>query len=210
MRAGILGVVAVGMIAFGSLSVTGQVIDQGTLDALKAEVLELRQRLDEASSTLESGKAIVNDQKRIIDEAPQIAQDMIDDLEGLVEEFRVGSEVHSGIQEAKEDLGRRIDEWRESDSEIRREAADDLRKELDRLEATDGQRDQYVGKAMAEIRRLNAQKADLEAIIVVGAYQTLVDEYAQMVDGFAVAVDSATQLNDQISGSVDPQAVPNP
>ena len=172
-------------------------INPETVAELQQKITDLETQLSGAKDFVASRKPDLLDQQARIENADSDTQKIIDDLYGLVDEFKTGSEIQLAVQKSMQDVKTYIDDFR-AGSPAQQAAAASLSDTLERMEATDANRNDLVGRALSEIRRLEAMKGDLVALRIAGAFKEMADLYDQMVAQFESTVDETIELSDSL------------
>lgn len=177
-----------------------QAISKENTDRIINEVKTLREQIGASNKLVNEKGPKLTELKDIADKAPEVTEQMIKDLEGLVDKFKNGSETANVIQDSMRDIKIFIDKFREG-SNAQQLAAKSLRKSLAQIEESDAQRDKLVGDALIAIRKLKAQKDDLIAFQIAAAYSDMAAVYKEMLGSFEKTVNSANTVVDSIETS---------
>lgn len=192
-----------------SLTLSGgaqaQLFEEETVTALNEQVETLRTQLANVNDFLETNRSKVAEQEFLIQNAPGLAQQIIDDLNTMIAAFDTESDYYASIQFAKKDIRAKIDQYRASQSEVQQKAAEKLREQLQKFEEIDTRRDALIGRALAATRSLDIQKEDLEALIIVKAYTELGNVFTQMLDEVENAVAEAEKMNEDLTKVIQPE-----
>lgn len=176
-------------------TVINPAIDPGTVATLQQKIVDLEVQLTSAKDFVASRKPELLTLSEKIENADADTQKIIDDLKALVDEFKTGSDIQSAVQASMQDVKVYIDEFR-AGTPSQQAAAASLLETLQGMERTDARRNDLVGKALAEIRRLEAMKRDLVAHRIAGAFKEMEDLYDAMVTEFEATVDQTIEVSD--------------
>ncbi|MEC9434741.1 MAG: hypothetical protein VYD87_17695 [Pseudomonadota bacterium] len=169
-----------------------------TVSQLMERVDSLKARVATSGQLVEESRPLVLEKEKAITEAPQIADKMIADLEAYVDQLKTGSEIYESIQRSGLEIQTYIDKFREG-TDVQKQAAEALRVSLESIRESDARRDELVGKALAEIRKLKASKDDIVALMVVKDAQALASLYKTMIDDFETTVDEVSSFNKDLA-----------
>ena len=181
--------------------ITNPAINPETVAELHDKITALQTQIKEAQDFVSARQPDLLDLKAKIDNADEDMQKIISDLRIFVDEFKTGSEIQVAVQSSMQDVKRYIDEFR-AGSDAQKAAAESLKISLASMEETDAKRDDLVGKALLEIRRLEAKKSDLVALRIAGAFEEMADLYDTMVSEFEVTVNQTIDVSDSIEGII--------
>lgn len=172
-------------------------IDQETIAQLQQQVVELEQKLAASRDFVDERSDELFTQRDKIENADADTQKIIDDLTALADAFKTGSQVQIAVRDSMEDVEAFIDDFR-AGSPAQQAAAAQLQDTLNSMRETDNRRNEAVGRALTEIRRLEAMKGDLVALRIAGAFGEMERLYDQMVTDFEARVDEAAALADSV------------
>lgn len=182
-----------------------QALQPDTVTGLASQVSALRASLDDSKAFIEAQRPRVEELEYIRDNSAQITDEMIADLQEQIDFYKAGSEYHTSIQTAKTDLQARIDKWSQG-SDAQKRAAEILTGTLGEFDALDVRRDDLVGRALSAKGGLELARDDIEALLVVEAYQELSVIFTDMLDSFEQNVSDAEALN---SALIDVSGIPD-
>lgn len=177
-----------------SLTANAQVINKDTLSSLQERVRALQDSIEASNIVIEESRPRIQELEYIRDNATEITEKMISDMQNMVDTFKAGSEYHESIQTAKVDIQERVDKYREG-TKNQKLAAAKLGERLADFDAIDDRRDALVGRALASIRGLEIQREDLEALLIVEVYDEMAIVFTEMLDGFEDTVNEAEAMN---------------
>ena len=175
-------------------------INPETFAQLQGKIAELEKRLAGAKEFVEKRKPELLQLKDKIDNADADTQKVIDDLNALVNEFKTGSEIQLAVEKSMQDVRGYIDKFR-AGSAAQQAAAASLTETLATMEKADARRNDQVGKALTEIRRLEAMKGDLIAFRIAGAFAEMGALYDEMIDEFGTAIDATKAVSDALQSA---------
>lgn len=183
--------------AFAQETIVNPAINPETIAALQQKIASLETQLGEAKEFVSARKPELIDLSTKIENADADTQRIIDDLKALVDEFKTGSDIQMAVERSMQDVKAYIDEFR-AGSEAQQAAAAQLRDALVSMEETDADRNELVGKALTEIRRLEAMKKDLVALRIAGAFVAMAELYDKMVQEFEVTVNATIDVSNSL------------
>ena len=172
-------------------------IDPATVAELQQKITDLEVQLSGAKEFVASRGPDILELSDKIENADADTQKIIDDLKALVDEFKTGSDIQMAVQNSMQDVKGYIDQFR-AGTEAQQAAAASLTETLGTMEAIDDRRNDLVGKALAEIRRLEAMKGDLVALRIAGAFAEMASLYDEMVAQFEATVDETIEVSDSL------------
>lgn len=172
-------------------------ISPETVEELQAKIADLEAKLADAKDFVGTRKPDLLELKDKIANADEDTKKIIDDLTALVDQFKTGSEIQVAVRDSMEDVKGFIDQFR-AGTEAQQKAADSLTETLASMEATDAKRNELVGKALSEIRRLESMKGDLVALRIAGSFKEMAVLYDTMVAEFEATVDQTIAVSDSI------------
>ena len=175
-------------------------INPETFAQLQGKIAELEKRLAGAKEFVDKRKPELLQLKDKIDNADADTQKVIDDLNALVNEFKTGSEIQLAVEKSMQDVRGYIDKFR-AGSAAQQAAAASLTETLATMEKADARRNDQVGKALTEIRRLEAMKGDLIAFRIAGAFAEMGALYDEMIDEFGTAIDATKAVSDALQSA---------
>jgi chromosome segregation ATPase len=165
-----------------------------TIEALEARVTALKERIESSGKLIASKRQQVETLQRNISAAAKDTDLLIAKFKEMAAEFQTGGATHTSMTNALVEIDKYIIRFK-GGSKLQREAAKSLEASRDTIKAADGRRNALLERALAEIRKLEANKQDIEALIVVGNYKALAAVYTEMLDGFEAVVNEATAVN---------------
>ncbi|MEM7439424.1 MAG: hypothetical protein AAF393_07485 [Pseudomonadota bacterium] len=178
-------------------TIANPAIDADRVAALTQKISDLEEQLAAAKEFVGTRKTEVVELSDKIKNADADTQRIIDDLKALVEEFKTGSEIQLAVEGSMQDVKGYIDKFR-AGTAAQQAAAASLQESLGSMEETDAKRNDLVGKALSEIRRLEANKEDLVALRIAGAFGEMAKIYDQMVAEFEATVNQTIEVSDSI------------
>ena len=165
-----------------------------TIAALEARVVALKERIESSGKLIASKRKEVEALEKNIAAAAKDTDLLISKFKEMAAEFQTGGATHKSMTNALVEIDKYIVRF-QGGTQLQREAAKSLEASKDIIKAADGRRNALLERALAEIRKLEANKQDIEALIVVGNYKALAAVYTQMLDGFEAVVNEATAVN---------------
>lgn len=175
-------------------------ISAETVAQLQAKIAELEVQMTSAKDFVGTRKPELLELGAKVANADADTQKIIDDLTALANEFKTGSEIQLAVEKSMQDVKAYIDQFR-AGTAAQQAAAASLTETLTQMEVTDQSRNDLVGKALTEIRRLEAMKGDLVALRIAGAYAEMGALYDQMVAEFGATVDATIAVSNALESA---------
>lgn len=172
-------------------------IEVSTIEALQQQIANLESQLANSTEFVNSRRSNLLDLRDKIENADADTQRIINDLNALADQFKTGSEIQVAIRDSMEDVEAYIDEFR-AGSAAQQAAAAQLQRTLENMRAVDERRNEAVGQALTEIRRLEEMKDDLVALRIAGAFEEMGTLYDEMVTQFETTVSDTAALADNL------------
>tara|TARA_B110000503_G_scaffold141828_1_gene236552 strand:- start:824 stop:1468 length:645 start_codon:yes stop_codon:yes gene_type:complete len=172
-------------------------IEMSTIEALQQQIVDLEVQLAVSTEFVKSRSPGILELRDKIQNADADTQRIIDDLRALADQFKTGSAIQVVIRDSMEDVKGYIDEFR-AGSAAQQAATASLQATLDNMQAVDQRRNDAVGQALAEIRRLKEMKDDLVALRIAGAFNEMETLYDEMVAQFETTVIATKALSDNL------------
>ena len=172
-------------------------IEMSTIEALQQQIVDLEVQLAVSTEFVKSRSPGILELRDKIQNADADTQRIIDDLRALADQFKTGSAIQVVIRDSMEDVKGYIDEFR-AGSAAQQAATASLQATLDNMQAVDQRRNDAVGQALAEIRRLEEMKDDLVALRIAGAFNEMETLYDEMVAQFETTVIATKALSDNL------------
>lgn len=183
--------------AIAQQTILNPAISPETITELQLKISELETRLTDAKGFVAERKPDLIDLQAKITNADDDTQKIIDELNALVDQFKTGSDIQVAVEASMQDVKGYIDKFR-AGSPAQQAAAQSLTTSLESMEATDGKRNEVVGNALAQVRKLEAMKGDLVALRIAGAFEDMAKLYDEMVSEFETTVDQTIDVSDAI------------
>jgi chromosome segregation ATPase len=176
----------------------------GTIQDLQARVAKLREKVDAANKTIVDRRSEIKNKQLAIANAGRETDELIAKFKAMSDEFKAGGDYAGALKKAQDDIASQIAKF-SGGSDTQRQVASKLRDIQSNFSGLDRRRDLLEQEALGAIRRLEAGKGDIEALMVLGNYQDIEKALTDMLDGFEGAVKEAREYNDAVGSTVPSQ-----
>lgn len=173
-------------------------LESDTIEALQSSVSRLKEKIEQSGQALAQDREKIKSLESNISTAGKATEEMISRFKEMADQFAAGADYHNTLKRAQDDLLEKIERFRNG-SEVQRNVSkelEDIRKNFSEL---DVRRDKALQTALKEIRRLEANKGDIEALIVLKNYKELQTVMNTMISAFEATVAEAKGVNDQVA-----------
>jgi chromosome segregation ATPase len=173
------------------------VVSPEIITALEARVAALKERIEASGALIASKRRQVETIEKNIATAAQDTELLIAKFKEMAAEFQTGGATHKSMTNALTEIEKYILEFKEG-TPTERNVAKGLEASRDNIKNADARRNDLLEKALAEIRKLEANKRDIRALIIGRKYKELAEVYTEMLNGFEAVVNEATAVNSGI------------
>lgn len=189
---------AVAMIFTVPVSADAQGFSDETLDELSERVASLRTKVDESNAMIQSNREKLEQHEINISNAREDTDQLIASLNELAKAYKSGSAYHKTIIKAQTDLVEYIKRFKNG-SEVQQQVAKELENTLKTMKEIDLRRDKAVEILLKEIRRLDANKEDIEALIVADNYKKMENILMSNLESLEGVMTETKGFNDSIA-----------
>jgi chromosome segregation ATPase len=168
-----------------------------TVEELQAKIADLEAKMADAKDFIGTRQPDLLELKDKIANADDDTTKIITDLKALAEQFQTGSDIQIAVRDSMEDVQGFIDQFR-AGTPAQQKAAESLAETLVSMQATDAKRNELVGQALAQVRKLETMKGDLVALRIAGSFQEMAALYDTMVSEFEATVNQTVDVSTAI------------